>query len=522
MQRFFALDLASPTPWQDVPALGWPWSGTPPVGGAPPPGWSRAFHVDPVLWPFADRIVTLRFGDYHYVDELPLRDPPLGTVLFVHGNPSWSFLYRRAMLELLADGYRVVAPDHFGFGLSEKLPYAEFGYTPHEHADALEDFVQALDLNDVTLVTHDWGTATGLSMAAHMTPRFRSIVITNGWAWNLDPVVPGPYHGLVDWSLVWTGLWPFTAQCIVPFPEGLITGSGQALAHASDFPVGSDEWKAVCDAYWGPFLYQHDDPLAGQPLTCEGTWPTHTFAHGVLADRDYMEATDLDLAQLAGVPVTSLFSATDGLMGALVCDGPPHPPCPPGATCVENHCLGAGGEELFPYVDRFLETWSPDAVAGTWYEHDEVTGHWLPEGHPERIAADVRYLRHFKGAGCSLAGPPPRLTVEPLQLGQPAGFEVEAGGPASGGAAGLLAWSPPPTIEFPVGPCALDVDVLVGQVLLPFTTDGAGAWSKALVPPATPGLAGAVLRFQALLASPGGPLLGLFDTSNGVEVVVQP
>ncbi|HEX4914988.1 MAG TPA: alpha/beta fold hydrolase, partial [Vicinamibacterales bacterium] len=120
--------------------------------------------------------VTLRHGRMHYVDE------GIGPViLFVHGTPTNSYEYRH-LVAAFSPTYRCIAPDHLGFGKSDR-PRA-FAYTPEAHADNLREFVDALGLDRFTLVVHDFGGPIGLPLA--VSGRAERVVIMNTWAWPLD------------------------------------------------------------------------------------------------------------------------------------------------------------------------------------------------------------------------------------------------------------------------------------------------------------------------------------------------
>jgi haloalkane dehalogenase len=113
----------------------------------------------------------------HYLDEGPADGP---VVLLVHGMPTWSYLYRTMIPSLVAAGYRCIAPDHLGFGRSDK-PTDLHWYSIARHVEVLSSLVTTLDLRDVTLVCQDWGGPTGLAQAATMPDRFRRLVIMNTW-----------------------------------------------------------------------------------------------------------------------------------------------------------------------------------------------------------------------------------------------------------------------------------------------------------------------------------------------------
>ncbi len=100
------------------------------------------------------------------------------TVLLLHGNPVWSFLYRKLIGPLAADGHRVVVPDHIGHGLSDQ-PTDPGYYTLQQHIDNLGSMVEQLDLRDITLLVHDWGGPIGLGWAVRHPERVKRIIIAN-------------------------------------------------------------------------------------------------------------------------------------------------------------------------------------------------------------------------------------------------------------------------------------------------------------------------------------------------------
>lgn len=132
-------------------------------------------------YPFEGRTFPQPAGRMNYVDAGAGRP-----ILFVHGNPTWSF-YWRAALTALQGSHRVIAPDHLGCGLSDKPQ--DWTYRLGDHIDNLERLVLALDLRDITLVVHDWGGAIGMGVATRHPDRFRDFVITNTGAFRA-PHIP--------------------------------------------------------------------------------------------------------------------------------------------------------------------------------------------------------------------------------------------------------------------------------------------------------------------------------------------
>jgi pimeloyl-ACP methyl ester carboxylesterase len=112
-------------------------------------------------------------GLLHYVDEGPRDASP---ILCVHGNPTWSFYYRR-LIQKFRGEQRVIAPDHIGCGLSDKPQ--DWSYRLADHIDNLERLVLELDLRDITLVVHDWGGAIGCGVATRHPERFARILVMN-------------------------------------------------------------------------------------------------------------------------------------------------------------------------------------------------------------------------------------------------------------------------------------------------------------------------------------------------------
>lgn len=111
----------------------------------------------------------------HYLDEGP-RDAPVA--LCLHGQPTWSYLYRKLIPPLLAAGWRVVAPDFFGFGRSDK-PVDEAVYTFTFHRGAIMRLIEELDLKRMMLVCQDWGGLIGLTIPMDMTSRFERLLVMN-------------------------------------------------------------------------------------------------------------------------------------------------------------------------------------------------------------------------------------------------------------------------------------------------------------------------------------------------------
>jgi cis-3-alkyl-4-acyloxetan-2-one decarboxylase len=187
----------------------------------------------------------------HYVDEGPRDAPP---VLFLHGNPTWSYLWRRQIAELATGGHRCLALDHMGFGRSDK-PRHLAAYTLQRHVDNTIAFVDALDLRDITLVAHDWGGPIGLGAMLERGDRLRQVVLMNTWAWELPSFLP-PF--LREFRT--DGLGEILSLGGNLFVESIPGG----MARRDPDPAMMDAYRAPFPDYWsraGTLAFQRDIPL---------------------------------------------------------------------------------------------------------------------------------------------------------------------------------------------------------------------------------------------------------------------
>ena len=127
----------------------------------------------------------------HYVDE-----GEGSPILLLHGEPTWSFLYRKMIPGLMGSG-RVLSPDYIGFGRSDKVTEMDW-YTYDRHVDSVKSFIEALDLRDITLVVHDWGGPIGLRLAVENEDRFARLVILNTAVFRPRPGKP-PNQAFLQW-----------------------------------------------------------------------------------------------------------------------------------------------------------------------------------------------------------------------------------------------------------------------------------------------------------------------------------
>ncbi|AHH14934.1 haloalkane dehalogenase [Nocardia nova SH22a] len=148
------------------------------------------FVPDRTLYPFESRWFDSTAGRMHYIDEGD--GPP---ILFCHGSPTWSFLYRD-IVRNLRDRYRCIAVDHLGFGLSERP--AEFGYTIAEHTVVLGELIDHLRLDGLVMMGHDWGGPIGLGAVTARADRVRGITLGNTMFWPIDALANRAFSAVLS------------------------------------------------------------------------------------------------------------------------------------------------------------------------------------------------------------------------------------------------------------------------------------------------------------------------------------
>src|SRR5258708_29559348 len=220
-------------------------------------GDSRPSWVPADLYPFASHFEDINGSRVHYLDEGA--GPPL---ILLHGNPTWSFLYRDVIAGL-RDRYRCVAVDYPGFGLSQAAP--GYGFTPAEHAQVVEDLIVRLDLQGATLMVQDWGGPIGFAVATRHPDRFSAFVIGNTWAWPKSDLCTQVFSRLLGGPI---GGWLILQRNF--FVERLI-------------PAGVRRTKlpdAVMSAYRGPLP------------TPESRRPVHVFPREIPASTTFLAESD--------------------------------------------------------------------------------------------------------------------------------------------------------------------------------------------------------------------------------------
>jgi haloalkane dehalogenase len=187
-------------------------------------------------YPFAPRYVDNLPGyeglRVHYLDEAgAAAGPEAGeTFLCLHGQPSWSYLYRKMIPVFVGAGGRVVAPDLLGFGKSDK-PVDESVYTFAFHREMLMAFIRALDLRRVTLVCQDWGGILGLSIVPDMAERFTRLIVMN----TAIPAGEGAGPGFEAWKAYNRSQHDLDIAALFKRSDPAI-GDAEAAAYAAPYP----------------------------------------------------------------------------------------------------------------------------------------------------------------------------------------------------------------------------------------------------------------------------------------------
>jgi haloalkane dehalogenase len=197
-------------------------------------------------YPFPPRYVEVGHR-MHYAEAGPADGP---VVLLLHGQPTWSYLYRHVLTDLGARGIRAIAPDLIGYGRSDK-PTDRTAYSLRNHISWLSELVTALDLQDITVVVQDWGGPIGLGTLARLPERFARVVAANTILHTADPLLAGrldwTIHGvedervviqeaLLDYVLMSLRQPVFTASVLVDFATTSSLSPAELAAYDAPFP----------------------------------------------------------------------------------------------------------------------------------------------------------------------------------------------------------------------------------------------------------------------------------------------
>ncbi len=174
----------------------------------------------------------------------------------MHGEPSWSYLYRHMIPVFAAEGHRVVAPDLVGFGRSDK-PVEQSDYTYAAHVAWMTEWLQALDLTDITLVCQDWGGLVGLRLATAMPERFSRLVVANT---GLPTGDRPPTEAFLNWQRFSQEVETFDSGMIIQM--GTTTNLSDEVVAAYNAPFPDDASTAGARRFPALVPTSPDDPAA--------------------------------------------------------------------------------------------------------------------------------------------------------------------------------------------------------------------------------------------------------------------
>jgi cis-3-alkyl-4-acyloxetan-2-one decarboxylase len=278
------------------------------------------------LYPFRSHYFTLSDGmRMHYIDE----GPTDGEVLvFVHGYPTWSFVYRALVVYYAAQGYRCIALDHIGWGLSDK-PGSHRYHTLRRHIHNALECLDALELHDVTLLMEDWGGPIGLGYALRRPDSVKRLVVMSSWVFQDS--YPVPLHPLIQLATK--------------------PGVGDVLFRTLNLAlnIGMQLWTerrlsaAVLDGYKAPFQDVWGRMALSQFPRMISTSATHRSA-------SLMRRIEQELAVFDRKPSLILWGRSDAVFP------------PPMAKHWKTRMPSAKGPHLIEGANHFLSEDNPEAV----------------------------------------------------------------------------------------------------------------------------------------------------------------
>jgi pimeloyl-ACP methyl ester carboxylesterase len=286
---------------------------------------NRPDWVDRDSYPFQSRYFSVAGQHLHYIDEGEGE-----VILFVHGTPSWSFEWRNVIANL-RDSYRCIAIDHIGFGLSSKP--ADYDYSTVNHSRTLEAFVVGLNLQELTLVMHDFGGPIGFHFALQHPGRVKRMAFLNTWLWSNES------------SPEYRKLRKLLNFPLVPFLYRSLNFSARFLMPAS-FGEGKPS-RYVMQQFTRPFSRSSER---------NGTL---AFAMSLLNDQNWFENLWTRRGDMTGVPTMVIWGMRDPVIPSSYaqrfCQGFP------GSTLVELRKSGhypqeEEPEEVVKAIRRLMET----------------------------------------------------------------------------------------------------------------------------------------------------------------------
>lgn len=378
--------------------------------------WQRPFPVDATFFPFDSHCISLTYGRIHYIDLQPQNIEPLGTILAFHGNPVWNIIFAKVASKAVSNGYRFLALDYYGYGMSDKPDPNVFDYRIRSQAKMGAEFMRKLNLTDIFILVQDGGGPIGLGAAQEESSRIKGFMIANTWFTETEPIKDNTtnenfiFH---DWSM----------DNIINERYFVATGynsfnGARGTVSAWQLDPNSTEAKSLTKMMLSPYF---EDGNASKPLSDTVHVPHVRLVQSVLQERDYYSDVEKNMALIVSKPVYFLF-ADPLAFSALRCDAGPRTridlnssdaikydakqltgiraPCPISFNCSDNppkpfqsDCLDNQGKEYWHTLEDFLRVWPVDKIAGL---YKDFPGHeYLSARAPDQFIVAMQTLHNF-------------------------------------------------------------------------------------------------------------------------------
>ncbi len=247
----------------------------------------RIFEILYEVYPFEDHWMEIDGLTLHYIDE---GEGPV--ILFFHGNPTWSLLYRN-LISALSRNYRCVCVDYPGYGFSERPPKEEYDYLPETQSALMEKFVDHLGLKDMTTFHQDWGGPIGLGLAGRRPELIKRMIIGNTWAFPIHE--DERFKPLSDFSM-WMG---GTKNKDDVINENMFLDRATPLLRKGQDRRDPKLGDAVAAAYNAPWS------------NSEWRYPTWISPRQIARGLDYITEVERNLVNLKQIPVLFFWGMQD-------------------------------------------------------------------------------------------------------------------------------------------------------------------------------------------------------------------
>lgn len=375
--------------------------------------WQRPFSVDETIFPFDSQCISLTHGRIHYIDVRPTGIEPLGTILAFHGNPVWSIIFTKVASTVRSYGYRFLALDYYGYGMSDKPDPALFDYKIRSQAAMAAEFMRQLNLTDVFIMVQDGGGPIGLAAAQEEAGRVKGFVIANSWFTETKPITNGTtnenfiFH---DWSL----------DNINNEKYFLATGynsfnGASGTVSAWQLDPNSVEAKSLTRMMLAPYFENGDRT---KPLSDTVHLPHVRLVQSVLQERELYAQIELNMKMITMKPIYLLF-ADPLAFSALRCDAGPRTrinltssdvikynatqltgiraACPTSFECsdhppkaFQSKCLNSEGKDYWHALENFRRVWPKERIVGL---YQDSPGHeYLSARAPDRFLIAIQTL----------------------------------------------------------------------------------------------------------------------------------